>query len=53
MEPESKPFVYIPHNAEINTEKEPLPPPKVRYENRKAIISRDEVKNKVTNKDVP
>jgi hypothetical protein len=53
MEPESKPLVYIPPNAEINIEKVPLPPPKVRYENRKAIISRDELKDKVTKKDTP
>ncbi len=53
MESQSKPFVYIPPNSETNTTEVPLPPPKVRYENRKATISRDVLKDKVTKKDTP
>ena len=39
-----KPIVYIPIDAEINLETQPLPPPKTRYEKTRATFDRDKVK---------
>jgi hypothetical protein len=46
----SRPKVYIPDNAKINLNIEPLSPPKVEYEKRKFILDRDKVKEIIKGK---
>jgi hypothetical protein len=44
---------YIPNGAKINDGREELPPPNTMYEDRKAIISRDEIKKQITKREIP
>jgi len=46
----NKPLVYIPAGAKLNIENKSAKPPKVKYEERKAIYNREIVKDKVTGK---
>lgn len=48
---ETKP--YIPENAKVNVTNNEMSPPKTKYENRKFIINRETVKDKITKKDTP
>ena len=45
-----KPIVYVPPDAEINTEVQPLAPPKTRYEKSRAVIERNQVKKIIKGK---
>jgi hypothetical protein len=53
MEAESKPLVYIPPDAKINIKDNNLPPPKTKYDKRQVILSREEIKEKVTKRETP
>lgn len=53
MEPISKPIVYIPDSAKINTSNNDMPTPKVKYEERKVVFPRDQVKEQITKKETP
>ena len=40
----NKPFVYIPVDAKINTENKPMEEVKTKYEKRRAVLRRENVK---------
>jgi hypothetical protein len=53
MEAEPKPLVYIPPNAKINVKNDKLSPPKTKYDKRQVVLSREEIKDKITKRDTP
>ena len=48
-----KPCAYVPDNAKINIGNDKMEDPKVKYEKRKAIFPREQIKEKVTKRDTP